>query len=191
VRRAQATVQTAHALKLAEERRTSDAAVGGEDMTQTDPKSLLARFWRELGQLRTGMLGLVAEDEGHAQPMTAHFEGERGPLWFYAHRHHRMAQLAEHGHAAVFHYVGPGHDLYACVHGELGTSGDEAIIGRYWSDEVAQWYPGGQHDSDLALLKFTPSSAQIWLPCDGAQPQLFGLETYRAPPRDIHAEVRL
>ena len=36
-----------------------------------------------------------------------------------------------------------------------------------------------------------PSSAQIWLPSDGAEPQLFGLGRDREPPRDIRAEVRL
>ncbi len=160
-------------------------------MTRTDPQELLARFWRELAQVRTGMLGLAAEDEGHAQPMTAHFEGEAGPLWFYAHRHSHLVQVIEQNHPAVFHYVGPGHDLFACIHGEVTACADETIVCRFWSEEVARWYPGGQHDSDLALLKLTPSSAQIWLQNDGAQPQLFGLENYRAPPQDIHVEVRL
>jgi general stress protein 26 len=162
-----------------------------EEMTQTDAESLLARFWRELGQLRTGMLGLATENEGHAQPMTAHFEGERGPLWFYAHAASRIVAAARQGHAAVFHYVGPGHDLYACVHGEIVVSADEGAIARYWSEEVGRWYPAGRRDPDLALLRFTPSSAQIWLPSDGSQPQLFGLDNHSAPPRDIHAEVRL
>ena len=160
-------------------------------MTQAEAHDLLARFWRELAQLRTGMLGLVGEHECHAQPRTAHFEGETGPWWFYAHKHSPLVQILEQGHGAVFHYVGPGHDLYACVHGEMQVSADERVVGRFWSEEVARWYPGGQHDADLALLRFAPSSAQIWLPTDGAQPQLFGLENYRAPPRDIHAEVRL
>jgi general stress protein 26 len=160
-------------------------------MTQVDPHELLARFWRELGELRTGMLGLATEHEGHAQPMTAHFEGEHGPLWFYAHRTSRIVLAAAQPHPAVFHYVGPGHDLWACVHGEAVISEDEADIGHFWSEEVARWYPAGRHDPDLALLRFTPTSAQIWLPSDGAQPQLYGLDNYRAPPRDIRAEVRL
>lgn len=160
-------------------------------MSQSDPNDLMARFWRELSQLRTGMLGLASADEGHAQPMTAHFEGEHGPLWFYAHRHGHLVQAAERSHPAVFHYVGPGHDLYACVHGEVAVSRDEAMVGHFWSEEVARWYPAGRKDPDLALLCFKPSSAQIWLPSDGAQPQLFGLDQHRTAPRDIHAEVRL
>jgi general stress protein 26 len=159
-------------------------------MTQTDPEHLLVRFWQELGELRTGMLGLV-EQEGHAQPMTAHFEGQHGPLWFYAHSHSVLVRGCERGCAAVFHYIGPGHDLYACVHGEVAPCAEENMVGRFWSEEVARWYPRGRSDPDLALLRFVPSSAQIWLPSDGAQPQLFGLDEHRAPPRDIHAEVRL
>ena len=46
-------------------------------MSEYSPENLLTRFWQDLHQIRTGMLGLVVEDEGHAQPMTAHFEGDR------------------------------------------------------------------------------------------------------------------
>lgn len=164
-------------------------------MSEYSPQDLLVRLWRDLHQIRTGMLGLALEDGGHAQPMTAHFEGERGPLWFYAHRHSHIT-LAVEGAAggsrpAVFHYVGPKHDLYACLHGDLAASDNDDAVGRFWSEEVARWYPAGQRDEDLALLCFTPHSAQIWLPSEGAQPQLFGLEAYRPPPEDIHAEVRL
>jgi len=160
-------------------------------MTQGDPQDLLARFWRDLADLRTGMLGLASEAEGHAQPMTAHFEGEHGPLWFYAHKHSRIAMAAEESHAAVFHYVGRNHDLYACVHGEVATSDEETAIDRFWSEEVARWYPQGRHDPELALLCFTPSSAQIWLPSSGAQPTLFGMGRERQAPQEIRAEVRL
>jgi hypothetical protein len=43
------------------------------------------------------------------------------------------------GVAAVFHYVGPKHDLYACLHGELTDSDDATALGRFWSEEVARW----------------------------------------------------
>jgi general stress protein 26 len=161
-------------------------------MTHADPQDLLSRFWRDLSDLKTGMLGLATEHEGHAQPMTAHFEGQHGPLWFYAHRQSRIALAVEaQSHPAVFHYMGRTHDLYACIHGEVVMSDDEAAIARFWSDEVARWYPQGRNDPDLALLSFTPTSAEIWLPSDGASPKLFGIGPDREPPRDIHAEVRL
>jgi general stress protein 26 len=123
--------------------------------------------------------------------MTAHFEDQHGPLWFYAHRQSRIALATQQSHAAVFHYTGRTHDLYACVHGEVVASDDEDAVARFWSEEVARWYPKGRSDPDLALLCFTPTSAEIWLPSDGAKPRLFGIGPAREPPRDIHAEVRL
>ena len=160
-------------------------------MTRNDPQDLLDRFWRDLSDLRTGMLGLATEHEGHAQPMTAHFEGQHGPLFFYAHRNSRIVQAADHSQAAVFHYVGRKHDLYACVHGDVVSVDDRAVVDRFWSEEVARWYPQGRADADLAVLRFTPYSAQIWLPSDGAEPKLFGLGRDREPPHEIRAEVRL
>ena len=162
-----------------------------DDMTHTEPQDLLSRFWRDLKDLRTGMLGLATEAEGHAQPMTAHFEGEHGPLWFYAHRQSRIAMAAEQRHPAVFHYVGRKHDLYACVHGEVVLTEDPRVVQRFWSEEVARWYPQGRNDPDLALLCFSPSSAQIWLPDDGARPTLFGIGVERETPHEIRAEVRM
>jgi general stress protein 26 len=160
-------------------------------MTQSDPEHLLARFWRDLSDLRTGMLGLATEDEGHAQPMTALCEGKQGPLWFFAHKHSPLVQAAEHSRPAVFHYAGPRHELYACIHGELATRTDAAMIERLWCADVARWYPGGRHDPDLAMLCFTPTSARIWLANEGPQPALFGFGRDREGPRDIHADVRL
>jgi general stress protein 26 len=77
------------------------------------------------------------------------------------------------------------------VHGEVTLSEDPAAIGHFWSEEVARWYPHGQNDPDLALLRFAPSSARIWLPSTGAEPTLFGLGRDHEMPRDIRADVRL
>lgn len=158
-------------------------------MKLSDPDGLLQRLWSELAQFRTGMLGFADGDQAHAHPMTAHFEGEHGPLWFYAHRDSATVQRADAPHPAVFHYVSRGHELYACIHGEIRAVEDEDAVNRLWSEEVARWYPAGQTDPDVALLRFDLSSAQIWAPSEGPSATLFGLE--RARPADIHAEVRL
>jgi general stress protein 26 len=154
----------------------------------SDPEELLQRFWSELGHLRTGMLGLATENEAHAQPMTAHFEGAAGPLWFFARKESGLAHGARTPHPAVFHYVGRGHELYACVHGDLAAGRDVEAVKRFWEPEVERWFKG-PGDPDLVMLRFSPVSAQIWLPNHGPDAQLFGFD--RRPASDIHAEVRL
>ena len=115
------------------------------------------------------MLGLAHENEAHSQPMTAHVEGERGPLWVYARADALLTQELDGGKRAVFHYVGSGHDLYACIHGELSRDDRSDIVDRFWSEEVARWYPEGQSDSNLALLRFDAERAQIWIPGNGPE----------------------
>lgn len=150
-------------------------------MSTTDGGELLARLWQELRATRTGMLGLAGENEAHSQPMTAHFEGEHGPLWFYARKDALLTQELESARAAVFHYVGGGHKLFACVHGELSRDDRQDVIARFWSEEVAQWYPQGQDDPDLALLRFDAERAQIWIPSNGA-----AASEYRFAAREPH-----
>ena len=43
-----------------------------------------AKFWKALKSDRTLMLGLDGVEDGHARPMTAQFENDRSPIWFFA-----------------------------------------------------------------------------------------------------------
>lgn len=159
-------------------------------MDTADPNALVARFWDELREIRTGMLGLVNAREAHSQPMTAHFEGTSGPLWFYTRRDSELAKAIGADHRGVFHYVGPDHDLYACVHGDLAVSHDQATIDRFWSSEVARWFPEGRPGSSVALLRFEPDEAQIWLPATSADKSLIRFRRADAPV-DIRAKASL
>ena len=43
-----------------------------------------AKFWKALKSDRTLMIGLNGVEDGHARPMTAQFENDRSPIWFFA-----------------------------------------------------------------------------------------------------------
>lgn len=138
-------------------------------MSKSDANTLVSRFWDDLHQNRTGMLGLVDDREAHSQPMTAFFEGSAGPLWFYTPHDSKLAKATAQHQRATFNYVGPDHKLYACVHGDLTLCKDQEVISRYWTHEVGSWFPNGRTDGSVAMLKFDPGEAQIWLPADYAR----------------------
>ena len=48
--------------------------------TQAD---IEARFWKALKSDRTIMVGLDAIEDAHPRPMTAQFDDDRGPIWFF------------------------------------------------------------------------------------------------------------
>jgi general stress protein 26 len=128
-----------------------------------DQAALEAKFWNALKSDLTMMLGLDGVEDGHARPMTAQLDGERGPIWFFAGRDNNLVQKLSNGDRAMAHFVSKGHDLFATVHGGLSVDNDRDVIDRLWNPFIAAWYDGGKDDPNLALLRLDAEEAQIWL----------------------------
>jgi general stress protein 26 len=128
----------------------------------TTPHDLADKFWKTLKSERTMMLGLDGREDGHTRPMTAQFEDDRSPLWFFTSKDNALVQNLGDGRA-IATFTAKGHDLFASVHGRLSVDNDRATIDRLWNAFVAAWYEGGKDDPKLALLRLDADNAQIWL----------------------------
>jgi general stress protein 26 len=126
------------------------------------PQELEARMWKALKSDRTLMLGLDGVEDGHARPMTAQVEGERGPIWFFGARDSALVKKLANGHRAIAAFSSKDHELFASIKGELRLDFDRAAIDRLWNPFVAAWYEG-KDDPKLALLRLDPEHAEIWL----------------------------
>ena len=157
------------------------------------PQELKAKFWKELGSDRTLMLGLDGFQDGHARPMTAQFEDDQSPIWFFTTKDNALVTgLEEHGRA-VATFVSKGHDLFATLHGRLSVDTERSTIDRLWNRFVAAWYEGGKDDPKLALLRLDAERAEIW--ADGSSllagvKMLLGVDP-KADYRDKVAKVSL
>ena len=128
------------------------------------PQELEEKFWKALKSDMTLMIGLDGVEDGHARPMTAQFEGDSGPIWCFTSRQTELAQkLAGGGERAMATFASKGHDLFATVHGSLRLDSDRAVVDKFWNRFVAAWFEGGKDDPNLALLRFDPERAEIWL----------------------------
>lgn len=126
-------------------------------------QELEAKFWKALGADMTMMLGLDGVEDGHARPMTAQFEDDHGPIWFFTARDTALVQGVGKGKRAIATFASKGHDLFATVHGQVSLDNDRAVIDRLWNRFIAAWYPGGKDDPNLALLRLDAERAEIWL----------------------------
>jgi general stress protein 26 len=143
------------------------------------------KFWKALESDMIMMLGLVGVDEGHTRPMTARLNGHKGPIWFFGSKDSDLAKHIKKGSKAVSTFVSKGNNLFATVHGTLNMDNDAKMIDKLWNPFVAAWYEGGKDDPKLALIRFEPTRAQVWL--DGSSllagiRMMFGAdpkETYR------------
>lgn len=146
------------------------------------------RLWSALDKGSTGMLALVAVDDAHALPMTAHFD-RPGPLHFFAPGNGKLASALDGGSArASFYYTAGDHDLYATIHGTLAASDDRSARAHFWTDEVERWFPGKKDDPAVAFLVFTPGEAEVWLQQDGGAKSRLHLT---GAPEDLHQRITL
>jgi general stress protein 26 len=127
------------------------------------PQELEAKFWEALKSDMTMMLGLDGVEDGHARPMTAQIEGERGPIWFFTAKDNAIVQKLAKGNRSIATFTSKGHDLFATLHGTVSLDNDRATIDRLWNRFVAAWYEGGKDDPKLALLRLDAERAEIWL----------------------------
>jgi general stress protein 26 len=127
------------------------------------PQELEDKFWKALKSDMTMMLGLDRVENGHARPMTAQLLRERGPIWFFTAKDNAIVQNLGEGSRATATFTAKGHDLFATIQGDISLDNDRATIDRLWSRFVAAWFEGGKDDPKLALLRFDPEHAEIWL----------------------------
>lgn len=98
------------------------------------------KLWKALKSDRTVMLGLDGAAQGHTRPMTAQFENDQSPIWFFAGRHNAFVEALTPGHRAIAAFSSKGHDLFASISGTLREDNDRAVIDRLWSPFIAAWY---------------------------------------------------
>ncbi|MGO1000496.1 pyridoxamine 5'-phosphate oxidase family protein [Lysobacter sp. CA196] len=126
-------------------------------------QELVAKFWKALKSDRTVMLGLDGVDDSHTRPMSAQFEDDRSPLWFFTSTDNALAQQLTSNHRAIAAFAAKGHDLFASISGSLSVDRDRAVIERLWNPFVAAWFEGGKDDPKLTLLRLDAKRAEIWL----------------------------
>lgn len=127
------------------------------------PQELETALWKAIKSDRTMMLGLDGVDDGHTRPMTALFEEERGPIWFFTATDNGLVKALGGGAGqAIATFADKGHDLFATIHGSLIVDTDRAVVERLWNPFVAAWYEEGKDDPKLALLRLDADRAEIW-----------------------------
>ena len=130
----------------------------------TPDAEITAAFWKHLRSDRTVMLGLEASAPTTLRPMTAQLDAEvdQGPIWFFTSTDSAIVQELNSQDLAIFTFVSKGFDVFATVHGHMTRTTDRATVDRLWNPWVAAWYEGGKDDPKLALLRFDPTTAEIW-----------------------------
>ena len=94
--------------------------------------------------------------------MTAQFENDSSPIYFFGGRDNVLFANIGSGRRAIATFASKGHELFATLHGTLSSDDDRATIDRLWNSHIAAWYPGGKEDPNLVLFRLDAEKAEIW-----------------------------
>ncbi len=149
------------------------------------PQEVAAKFLEKLRASPFVMVGLD-DSRQHHEPLTAQIDDDKpNTLYFFVGRDNRIAG----GGAAMAHFVGKGHDFFACLAGTVTPDNDPAEVDKLWNNHVEAWFPNGK--AEALLLRFDIDSAELWetdLSLSGRVKMLFG-GTITADESSSHAVV--
>jgi general stress protein 26 len=129
----------------------------------------------KIKDVRIAMLTTVESDGTlHSRPMVTQDTEFDGALWFFTQASAPKVEEVQQHQQVNLSYVKPGEDLFISVSGTAQLVPDRKKIKERWKPYYKTWFPNGEDDPDLALLKVTVNRAEYWdMPSKGILSSIF------------------
>lgn len=124
----------------------------------------LQHFRKLVEKARVGMLTtLDSNQEMRSRPLHTVEIDESGTLWFViAAGSPKAEEVSEHDGKVCLTYANKGESEYVSVSGHAQLVRDPALKQAFWNKMIDVWFPKGDQDPSVALLKVTPHQAEYW-----------------------------
>jgi general stress protein 26 len=138
-----------------------------EIMGKTPAKASKTKELEKLRELIEGidiaMLSTQARDGRLvSRPLRTQQMDEDGHLWFVTDRNSHKADEIEKNPQVNIAYAAPSDNTYVSVAGIAEVRDDRKKLHELWSPAMSLFYPKGEDDPDLCLLKVRMQSAEYW-----------------------------
>ena len=121
------------------------------------------RLAEKIKGIRIAML-TTAEEDGtlRSRPMATQEMEFDGDLWFFTYADSAKVDDVQQHRQVNISYAKPDDNLFVSVVGTGQLVRDKQKIKELWNPFVKVWFPNGQDDPNVALLKVTVTSAEYW-----------------------------
>lgn len=120
------------------------------------------KLWDLVEPLKTAMLITETQDQLVGRPMHLVQSEFNGVFYFFtATPTEKTAEISAH-HEVCLAFSCPKKQTYVSVSGVAQVIRDQALIDQFWNPMIAAWFPQGQHDPSVALLKIDSYQAEYW-----------------------------
>jgi len=114
-------------------------------------------------EIRICMLTTTAADGSiDSRPMATQKTEFNGTVWFLTrHESGKVHEVAHNSHVALL-YSDPGNHKFVAAKGTAQVSQDKGKIHELWSPMFNAWFPQGEDDPQIAVLRVDITEAQYW-----------------------------
>lgn len=126
--------------------------------------------------VRMAMLTTVEEDGSlRSRPMATQDREFDGNLWFLTQASTPKVDEVQQDRHVNLAYAKPDDNLYVSVSGTAELVQDRQKVKDFWKPFFKAWFPKGEDDPDLALLKVRVESAEYWDAPSGKMGMLYSV----------------
>lgn len=103
-------------------------------------------------------------DDGmlHSRPMGTRQIESDGLLWFFTNDESGKVEEIYHDQMVNVSYVDHANNVYVSVMGRASLSRDRQRIHELWTPALKAWFPAGENDPKLALLRVEIMGIDYW-----------------------------
>lgn len=122
---------------------------------------------KKIGELikdvRICMMTTAAGDGSFdSRPMATQQTEFDGTVWFLTrHESGKVEEIEQNAHVTLV-YADPANHNYVTAKGTASVSRDKAKIHELWNPMLKAWFPAGENDPQIAVLKVDVAEAQYW-----------------------------
>ncbi|MBM3618435.1 MAG: general stress protein [Alphaproteobacteria bacterium] len=121
------------------------------------------KVWELIKDIRIAQLVTHVNSETlAARPMYAMNKDFDGNLWFFTDASSpKVDEVKAHSHV-LLSYSDPSKNNYVSIQGHATISDDREKIAELWSEGARAWFPKGEKDENLRLLRVVVNRAEYW-----------------------------
>jgi general stress protein 26 len=124
----------------------------------------LKKIGELIKDIRITMLTTVAADGSlDSRPMASHKTDDfDGTVWFLTRNQTGKVNEIQHDAHVTLGYADPSQSTYVAAKGKAQVSHDRSKIHELWNPMYKAWFPDGESDPEITVLRVDISEAQYW-----------------------------
>jgi general stress protein 26 len=128
----------------------------------TRPQAIL-KISELIKDIRIAMLSTVTpQGTIHSRPMATQENDFQGDLLFLTRQESSKTDEIAHKSQVTVNYVDTKHQRFVCLSGLASLSRDQATIHELWNPLYKAWFPEGEHDPQITVIRVSVDHAEYW-----------------------------